>query len=286
MTEVRIATRRSALALSQARRVAELLTERNPGVSVRFVEVVTQGDRDKNGDITLLTELGAFVRAVQHAVIENRADMAVHSLKDLPTDGPKELALTAYPERVSPLDVIVGEDVDQLPPGASVGTGSPRRSAQLLSLRPDLKTVGLRGNVDTRVRKVANGDVDAAILAEAGLERLGLADQITQRFSVEAMVPAPGQGALAVETRKVGEAAELAKTIDDARLRPLLEVERGLLMETGAGCRSALGALATWAEDQIRMDLFVEDERGSRRATVLGCEPHEVILAGKRELGL
>jgi hydroxymethylbilane synthase len=272
--------------MAQARRVADLLTERHPGMSVRFVEIVTHGDRDTTGDITALTEIGAFVAAVQQAVLDDRADIAVHSLKDLPINGHDDLVLAAFPERVSPFDVMVGRSLDELEPGSLVGTGSPRRSAQLSELRPDLRTVGLRGNVDTRVGKVSDGYVDGAVLAEAGLERLGLSDRIAQRFGADEMVPAPGQGALAVEARAYTEAAEIATTIDDPRLRTLLDAERELLAQTQAGCRSALGALATWAGEQIRMDIFVSDDEGPRRTTVEGADVEEMVGAGREELGL
>lgn len=287
MNEMRIATRRSPLAMAQASRVAGLLSRAHPEVSIRFVEIVTEGDRDTSGDITTLTEIGAFVTAVQEAVLGGRADIAVHSLKDLPvSDGRESLVLAAFPERVSPFDVLVGRSLDEMPPGATVGTGSPRRSAQLRKIRPDVKTVGIRGNVDTRVRKVADGEVDGAVLAEAGLGRLGLSDRIVQRFTVEEMVPAPGQGALAIEARADSEAAEIAATLDDPALRTLLTSERELLAQTGAGCRSALGAMASWAGDQIRMDLFVQDDKGPRKATVQAGDIEGLVSAGREELGL
>lgn len=286
MTEVRIATRRSVLALAQARRVADLLRAVHPSLSVGLVEVSTSGDRDQKGAIAQLSEVGAFVRSVQEAVIDGRADLAVHSLKDLPIWGPEDLVLAALPERGSPCDVLVGSTLGELPAAALVGTGSPRRVAQLLELRPDLRTTELRGNVDTRLRKVAAGEVDAAVLAEAGLERLGKAGVIAQRFEVTKMVPAPGQGALAVEARRGSGSAELAGTIDDGPLRILLSAERMLLAETGAWCRSALGALATWDAGRIRLETFVADDRGARRAVVFGETPEAVVAEARKELGL
>jgi hydroxymethylbilane synthase len=286
VTEIRIATRRSSLALAQARRVANLLTRHHPEVSIRLIGVDTAGDRDATADITSLTDTGAFVSAVQEAVLDDRADIAVHSLKDLPVDTPSALVLAAFPERGSPIDVLVGGKLDQLPPGATVGTGSPRRSLQLLELRPDLETVGIRGNVDTRMRKVSDGVVDGAVLAKAGLDRLGQSHRIAQRFSSREMVPAPGQGALAVEARGDTEAADIAASIDDPQLRPLLTAERELLSRTGAGCRSALGALATWDQTLMRMDLFVADEGRPRRASVEGRDVDEVVSAAREELGL
>jgi len=286
MNEVRIATRRSALALAQAGRVADMVRARHPGTLASLVEVDTAGDRDAVGPIAQLTEVGAFVRAVQTAVLDDRADLAVHSLKDLPVIGPDDLVLAAFPERASPLDVMVGSSLNDLPGGAVVGTGSPRRSAQLARLRPDLRTAELRGNVETRLRKVLEGEVDAAVLAEAGLARLGRIEAIGQRLDPGDMVPAPGQGALAVEARPGSAAAELAATIDDPELRLLLNAERALLAETGAGCRSSLGALATRESGQIRLEVFVAEHRGARHAVVHGSSPDEVVSEARKELGL
>jgi hydroxymethylbilane synthase len=284
MNELRIATRRSPLALAQAGRVAALLATAHPDVSVRLVEVEAAADRDSLSPVAGLG-LGAFVRAVQQAVCDGRADLAVHSLKDLPTSGPEDLVVCA-PERDSPWDVVVGAPLDRLPANAVVGTGSPRRVAQLQLLRPDLATAELRGNIDTRLLNVKKGDVDAAILAEAGLRRMGRDAEIAQILSLEEMVPAPGQGALAVETKKEGDAAELVAAIDDPKLAVLLEAERLLLAATGAGCRAALGALARWEAGRIRFDVFVSNDWGPRRGVVFGDSPSQVVEAARKELGL
>lgn len=286
LTELRIATRRSTLAVAQASRVADLVRQAHPDIVVSLVEVDTSGDRDRVGPIAELTEVGAFVRSVQEAVLEGRADVAVHSLKDLPVTGPVELEVAAFPERASPFDALVGSSLEDMAPDSLVGTGSPRRVAQLLALRPDLRTTELRGNVDTRLKKIEVGEVDGAVLAEAGLERLGKQDLISQRFEVNQMVPAPGQGALAVEARRGSLATELCKAIDDELLRSLLSAERDLMAKTGAGCRSALGALATWVGDMIRFDVFVSDARGPRRTVVTGGSPQMVVAAAQKELGV
>lgn len=286
MNEVRIATRGSALAVAQARRVGDLLLANDPSLSVRLVEVSTAGDRDQVAPVAELTEIGAFVRAVQQAVLDDEADIAVHSLKDLPVEGPDDLVLASIPERASALDVLVGSTLAELPPGGLVGTGSPRRAAQLVDLRPDLRTIELRGNVDTRLDKIASGEVDGAVLAEAGLARLGRAGVIAQHLDPDEMVPAPGQGALAVETRAGSRFAELAAGIDDPSIRVLVTAERLLMAETGAACRSALGALATWQGDQIRLRAFVA-EGGERRRTVnLGSTPESVVASVRMELRL
>lgn len=286
VTELRIASRGSPLAMAQTRAVAQRLVDAIPDLTVELIQVDTSGDRDRSSAIAELTELGAFVRAVQREVIEGRADLAVHSLKDLPVDGPPELAVAAYPERAAPNDVMVGATLDSLPLRSVVGAGGPRRAAQLRRHRPDLKTTELRGNVDTRLRKVDSGEVAAAILAEAGLTRLGREDAIAQRLDLETMVPAPGQGALAVEARSGSEAAEMAAVIDDPSLRPLVTAERALLGETGAGCRSSLGALAYWEDGGMRMDVFVEDHRGARYGSVAGDEVGGLVELARREVGL
>lgn len=283
---MRIATRGSALAVAQARLVASLLLAKDPSMSVRLVEVPTAGDRDQQTPVSELTEVGAFVRAVQRAVLDEAADLAVHSLKDLPVVGPVDLELSAVPERASALDVLVGSTLGGLPPGGLVGTGSPRRAAQLVDLRPDLRTIELRGNVGTRLDKVASGEVDGAVLAEAGLDRLGRAGVIAQRLDPAKMVPAPGQGALAVEARVGSRFAGLAAVIDDVDTRVLVTAERLLLAETGAGCRSALGAHATWDGDQIRLSAFVADAGGRRRSVSFGPTPESVVASARKDLGL
>ena len=286
MNELRLATRASKLALVQARGVAQLLEQTHPGLRVRLIEVDTEGDHNRTSPVAALTEMGAFVRAVQLRVIDGDADLAVHSLKDLPTLGPPALTLAAFPVRESPFDAIVGRDFAELKPGSVVGTGSPRRVAQLRFLRSDLRTTELRGNVDTRLMKLERGDVDAAVLAEAGLRRLGHQDSIVRVLSPDEMVPAPGQGALAVETLAGGEAQRLVAAIDDPAVRRTVATERELLTQTGAGCRSALGALATTTGDAIGLHAFVADERGPRHAQVSGSDPVETAGLARKELGL
>jgi hydroxymethylbilane synthase len=264
---LRIATRRSELAVTQARWVADRIRLANPGIDVELVEVVTMGDRDTTSPVTTLTEVGAFVRAVQQAVLEERADIAVHSCKDLPVAGPTELA-SVYPAREAPWDVLCGSSLQKLPGGARVGTGSPRRAAQLALIRPDLVIEGIRGNVNTRLGKVTSGEFDAVVLAEAGLRRIGLEHVIDHRFDLAEMVPAPAQAALAVETITDSAAARAVAAIDDPATRAAVVAERTVLAKTGAGCRSALGAYADAVDGAIEMAGFVQDEAGTRRAAV------------------
>jgi hydroxymethylbilane synthase len=272
--------------MAQAERVAEMLEAAHRGLRVRLVPVESTGDQDLHAPVAELTEVGAFVRSVQAAIVQGRADAAVHSCKDLPTTEAAEPVVAAYPERASPFDVLVGAELAELPEGARVGTGSPRRIAQLLSLRPDLKAVELRGNVETRLRKIREGEAEAAVLAEAGLVRLGREEEIAHRFSLLDMVPAPGQGVLAVETRPEGQAFDLVAAIDDRKLRSLVEVERRLLAETGAGCRAALGALAEDVDGRIRLTAFIKDGRGARRTATEGSGPDQVVATTRSRLGI
>ncbi len=243
-----------------------------------MVEVVTMGDRDITSSVTTLTEVGAFVRAVQQAVLAEQADLAVHSCKDLPVAGPPELG-AVYPAREVPWDALCGSSLEELPAGARVGTGSPRRVAQLALLRGDLVIEGIRGNVNTRLGKVASGEFDAVVLAEAGLRRIGLEGSIDHRFELAAMVPAPAQAALAVETIQGTAVAAVVAAIDDPATRAAIETERTVLAKTGAGCRSALGAYAAVTDGGIVLTGFVQDDVGSRRASVTGAAPVDAAAA-------
>lgn len=274
MGELRIATRRSRLALAQAEEVADLLERAHPGLETSLVEVTTTGDHDRTSSVTTLTEVGAFVRAVQETVLVGEADVAVHSCKDLPVEGPPDLVVY-YPGREAPWDVLCGYELDSLPNGARVGTGSPRRSAQLKALRPDVEVEDIRGNVDTRLEKMHRGEYHAVVLAEAGLRRLGRDDEIRHRFSLAEMVPAPAQAALAVEAVSGSAATELLEAIDDEETRKAVEAERALLALTRAGCRSALGALGLVNDSTIDLTGFVEDEDGPRSGSASGRRAEE-----------
>ena len=186
---LRLATRQSALALAQTGLVADALRAAWPGIGIELVPVITEGDRRRDVATTALGGKGVFTAAVQEAVLEGRADLAVHSAKDLPAAGAAGLVLAAVPERADPRDVLVGREplrgLDDLPAGATVGTGSPRRVALLRFLRPDLEVVPIRGNVDTRIRKARSGELDAVVLAAAGLQRLGLRDELVAPLDPE-----------------------------------------------------------------------------------------------------
>ncbi|MEE8498865.1 MAG: hydroxymethylbilane synthase [Acidimicrobiia bacterium] len=285
MTELTIATRASKLALAQSELVAGAIMKVFPDVIVRMLTVETAGDRDQVTAVAALTELGAFVRAVQSAVLDGRADLAVHSAKDLPVAGPDGL-VGFHPIRGEVADALVGTSLGDLPRAARVGTGSPRREAQLRELRDDLRIVSIRGNVDTRISLAVDGSVDAVVLAVAGLDRMGLSEHIAHRFAPHEMIPAPAQGALSIETRPGTLAAEIAIGLEDDATRAAVDAERSLLEITGAGCRSALGAFARVEKQRMVMDAFVSDERGPRRTFVEADDPISLAQLAMQELGL
>lgn len=285
MTELRIATRGSALALAQARWVGERLAKSHPGLEVSLVEVTTTGDRDRVTSVATLTEVGAFVRAVQEAILDGEADVAVHSCKDVPVEGPEDL-VAVYPKREVAWDVLCGHDLESLPDGGRVGTGSPRRAAQMRILRPDVEIVDIRGNVETRLEKMQSDDYDAVILAEAGLRRLGRSPAVRHRFTLGEMVPAPAQAALAVERRRDDPRSDLLMTIEDPETRTAVETERALLALTGAGCRSALGAYAEVRDGNIHLTGFVEDDEAPRFAEADGVTPGAASRTLRARLGL
>jgi hydroxymethylbilane synthase len=250
---IRLGTRKSALATAQASTIAELL--RAQGSPVELVGVTTHGDRSSaaNTPIAESAGVGVFVAELRTQLLDGTVDIAVHSLKDLPTAPTALLRIGAVPLRADPRDALVARDqltLATLPAGAAVGTGSPRRSAQLRAVRPDLDIRPLRGNVDTRLGKVADGSLDAVVVAAAGMARLGRLAEATELISTEVMVPAPGQGALAVECRAAdadqgGWLHDLLASIDDASTRAAVVAERTVLAELEAGCTAPVGAYAT-----------------------------------------
>jgi hydroxymethylbilane synthase len=244
---LRLATRGSALALAQSRLVVEGLRAAWPELPVELVTVVTEGDRRRDVPAAALGGKGIFTAAVQQAVLDGQADLAVHSAKDLPAAQVPGLVLAAVPERDDPRDVLVGRQrlggLDDLAPGARVGTGSPRRVALLQFLRPDLEVVPLRGNVDSRVRRVHGGELDAVVLAAAGLRRLGLAAEAVP-LDPETFTPAPGQGTLAVEAREDDtRALGLLGALTHRPSRVALRAEQSFLRRLGGSCTLPAGAL-------------------------------------------
>jgi hydroxymethylbilane synthase len=234
-----------------------------------LIEVKTQGDRDRNSPLSAIGGVGLFTKEIQRALLDRTVEVAVHSLKDLPTQGPDELTLGAVPAREDAADALIApvhRALEALPPGASVGTGSPRRRAQLLFERPDLNVVGVRGNVETRLNRALDGELDAVILAEAGLRRLGLDRHVTQRLGPPQFLPAVGQGALGIECR-VDDAGTLAllAILDDAATHRAILAERRVLAELEGGCMIPLAAWGRDTDDGLTLDAAVYDVDGKER---------------------
>ena len=238
-----IASRGSQLALWQARWVAAQLTAR--GHQCRIEIVKTTGDRITDVPLAKVGTKGLFTKEIEEALLDGRADLAVHSLKDLPTELPEGLVLAAVPEREDPRDAVVGQRLADLPPGAKVGTSSLRRAAQLRQLRPGVLVESVRGNLDTRLRKLDEGQYAAILLAAAGLKRLGWGGRIAEILPADAMCPAVGQGALAVETRAGSDGFDAVQSLDHAATHAAVLAERGLLGALGGGCQVPIGAHAT-----------------------------------------
>jgi hydroxymethylbilane synthase len=281
---IRVATRGSPLARWQAERVAERL--RAAGADgVELLVVDTTADRRLDVPIWELGGKGAFVKEVQAAVLDGRADVAVHSAKDLPAGTPPGLALAAFPERADPRDALVGSTLAALPPGARVATGSVRRRVQLADARPDLTFAELRGNIGTRLAKAA--DHDAVVVAAAALDRIGESDRIAERLDVEVLLPQVGQGALAVECRADDtDVVGLAAAIDDAVVRRAVETERAFLAELGGDCDLPAGAYATVDGDAIRVRVLLAslDARVVLRHAAEGDDPEALGRAAARHV--
>ncbi|MCX7616738.1 hydroxymethylbilane synthase [Tepidiforma sp.] len=261
MTVLRLGTRGSQLALAQARLVAGRLEAVAPGTRVELVTIATAGDRDQSTPLAEGERPGWFTTAIQEALQRGDVDVAVHSLKDLPTRRPEGLVIAAVPLREDPRDALVsraGQPLRALPPGAVVGTGSPRREAQLREIRPDLQVRPIRGNVETRLRKVRDGEYDAAVVALAGLRRLGLEAEAAEVFGFEEMLPAPGQGALAVECRAADEGVrQLLARIDDPQVRLAVTAERAFLAAIEGGCSYPAAAYAEHFGSTLKLHALI-----------------------------
>jgi hydroxymethylbilane synthase len=255
---LRLGTRASALARTQSQHVADRITELT-GREVELVDVATTGDTS-TAPLQSLGGTGVFVSALREAVLDGRVDLAVHSLKDLPTQPAEGITLAAVPVREDPRDVVVARDgltLGELPVGSKVGTGSPRRVAQLHALGLGLDVVGVRGNVDTRIGKVRSGEYDAVVLARAGLARIGRLDEATEVLDPLQMLPAPGQGALAIECLSEGDLAAELQQLDDPATRAAVSAERAVLATLEGGCSAPIGALAEVAEGDDGDEIWV-----------------------------
>ena len=279
---LRLGSRKSPMAIAQSRQVADRITERT-GRPVQIVGVTTLGDVSR-AQLTQIGGTGVFVSALREALLGGEVDLAVHSLKDLPAGPAAGIVLAAVPSRDDPRDALVARDgakLADLPAGARIGTGSPRRAAQLLGLRSDLRCVPIRGNAGTRLSQVTGGELDGVVLACAGLARIGYAGAITQVFELDEMLPAPGQGALAVECRDgEPELTTLLAAVNDEASMAAAVAERSLLEALAVGCSAPVGGYAA-GSGQLLMRAAVLSPDGSRTLRVQGSAP----AADARRLG-
>ncbi|MCC7367647.1 MAG: hydroxymethylbilane synthase [Chloroflexi bacterium] len=282
---LRVVTRGSQLALIQTRQVVDLLAQRWPGLQFEIVTASTPGDRDKHTPLTTLGQ-GVFVKGVEEQLLHGRVDLAVHSLKDVPTDETPGLRLGAFPLRADARDGLVcrvGRNLASLPSGARVGTGSPRRAAQLLALRGDLQITPIRGNLDTRLRKLREGEIDALTVAVAGLERLGRLPELDQALEVDECTPAAGQGTLVVQCRADDEQAlAVLAAIDRPTIRAEALAERAFLARLGGGCELPAGAVArVFDGGSIELVGVVASQDGKRLAREHSSGPaDDPVVAG------
>jgi len=278
-----IASRGSQLALWQARWVQAQLTA--AGYECRIEIIKTTGDKITDVPLAKVGTKGLFTKEIEEALLDGRADLAVHSLKDLPTELPAGLVLAAVPEREDPRDAVIGKPLAELPQGARVGTSSLRRSAQLRKLRPDLVIESVRGNLDTRLRKLDEGQYDAILLAAAGLKRLGWGDRIAEILPADVMCSAVGQGALAIETRGSGAGFDACSALDHAASHAAVMAERGVLGSLGGGCQVPIGAYATVDGGTIRLLGVVASPDGSEIIRAESSGPADEAEALGQRLG-
>jgi hydroxymethylbilane synthase len=284
MNPLRIGTRRSPLAIAQAEEVRVMLAARD--VASEIVPMSTSGDEGARPDASPQGLKGLWIDTILDALETGDIDVAVHSAKDLPAEDEDGFVLAAVPPRADPADVLICRDAGELQRGATIGTSSLRRRAQLLAAFPGLRVSDLRGNVGTRIRKVRDGEVDAAVLAAAGLGRLGLTPEHARPLPLDAMVPAPGQGCLAVQCRDDDETTiALVTDLDDPVSHRALDTERSLMWRLGGGCALPLGAFAMVGTEAIQLTAVIATPDGDRviRSTVEGATPEDVAgLAAKQ----
>ena len=262
-----VGSRGSKLALIQAESVVAKIRKANPSLEVNISQIVTKGDRNRQTRFDQMDGVGVFVKELEEALLDGRIDLAVHSLKDMPTEIPQGLHLAAVTERLDPRDVLVSRAgrLDELPAGSRIGTGSFRRRVQLTTYRPDLEVCHIRGNVNTRLDKVSRGEFDGVILAAAALIRLGWQDKISEYLPLKHFLPAVGQGALAVETRLDDtEVAELISSTNHLPSWQSVTAERAFLSAMGGGCRTPIAALGIVNGDTLKLEGMVADIEGKK----------------------
>jgi hydroxymethylbilane synthase len=279
--KIRIGSRSSRLAITQTSEVISLIKDRHPEFEVELVTVKTEGDVDRSSALVDMGGYGLFTKAIEQELLNGRIDAAVHSAKDLPSRMTSGLTIAAVPHRESCCDALVSADgtrLMDLGQNAVVGTGSPRRRAQIMNIRQDISIKNIRGNVETRLRKLREGVYDAIILAHAGLKRSGCSEEITELLDPGTFVPAAGQGALAVQALVDDlRTQDLLRSIDHTESHRCLNIERLLLEKLNAGCSAAVGALARLVGNMVRLDAVVLDKDGTTRL----CVSHETVLEGR-----
>lgn len=288
MKVLTVATRRGELAIAQTRYVIAAMKARHPELEIRIREITSAGDRDRKTALWDLKDTGFFTSQLEDALLAGQADLAVHSLKDLPTRGREGLAITAICDRQWPQDCLLAKQplrsLLDLPKSAKIGTSSLRRAVQLRRIRPDLELVPLRGNVQTRIKKLQSTTLDAIVLALAGLKRLGLTDEISFVFDPQDFIPAPAQGALGVQTRRDDEQiVSIVRSIDDESSRAVALAERQVLATTQCGCHAPVGAYAERRGDQIEVNAFISDVEGRRMIRKQAAGPiAQAVQLGER----
>jgi hydroxymethylbilane synthase len=289
--KIRIGTRGSKLAVVQCEWVRERIGSINPAVEVELVRIKTTGDRVLDSPLSKIGGKGLFVKEIEEALLEGRVDLAVHSMKDVPAELPDGLILTSFPKREDPHDVLISNGnlpLSEIPEGGRLGTSSLRRAAQVLHLRPDLEVIPLRGNVDTRLKKLKRGDFDAVILAAAGLNRLGFTEEISQILATADVLPAIGQGALGLEVREDDSTViDLLAAMNHPPTEMAVTAERAFLQRLEGGCQVPIAGLARLDGDALILEGMVAELDGSRllRDKIRGVEEQAaemgVSLAGR-----
>ncbi len=263
---LRVGTRRSMLAKAQTQWVIDRIFHIHPQLKIEVLEVVTTGDKVLDTSLTLMPGKGVFVKEIEEKLLDGEIDLAVHSMKDLPTESVPGLTIKALPERIDPRDVLVtrlNKNLEEMPEGAKIGTGSLRRKAQLLKVRPDFDVIDIRGNIDTRLKKAETDDYDGLILAAAGLARLKWQDRIHQFLSCELMIPAVGQGALGIEIRQDDEeAGNLIAPLNDHETEIAVKAERLFLEHLGGGCQTPMAAFCRVRSGKVVLQGFSANEHG------------------------
>ena len=266
MIELVVGSRGSKLALKQTGMVVDDLVRLTPGLSCRLEVIKTLGDKITDVPLAQIGDKGLFVKEIEQALLDGTIDFAVHSAKDLPSETDERLCVAAYPQRVDPRDALVSKvgTLAQMPAGSTIGTSSVRRRAQLLHVRPDLNVADLRGNLDTRLRKLESEQYDAVVLACAGLIRMELESVITEALPVDVCLPASGQGSLGIQCRTGDPALEIIGKLDHQPTRQCVTAERALLAAMGAGCQTPVAALAQIVDGELRVDAVVASLTGAK----------------------